>query len=466
MPFPKQKTNSFEIDMNQTKPMLPEIHVGIVRGSNIAFKLNGTFFINGIRQKLNDEGTARINEDAIEVNIGTAKFTQVDQMTFIPENLSSERFDIKDVTIGVDFHWEQKENQIFQGSLKLIKIGEEIQVINLLPIEDYLKSVISSEMSANCSLNLLKAHAIISRSWLLAQIVKQDELKSNNDKYNPIQQTDNEYIRWYDREDHTHFHVCADDHCQRYQGITKAHNPNVLKAVDETRGEVLMYQNNICDARFSKACGGVSEVFENCWEPINHAYLTKVVDYPTSPKGFDLQLSLEKNAQAFILGNPVAFCNTQDETILKQVLNNYDRGDYNFFRWKVEYSQQELAALLKKKSGFEFGDILDLIPIERGESGRLIKLKIVGTKKTITVGKELEIRRWLSESHLYSSAIVIEKRMENSNTPSHFIIKGAGWGHGVGLCQIGAAVMGEKGYDYMEILTHYYKNASIEKYYE
>ncbi len=314
-------------------------------------------------------------------------------------------------------------------------------------------------MSANSSLSLLKAHAIISRSWLLAQIEKQKNLSKKEKVYKPIQQTDTEYIRWYDREDHKHFHVCADDHCQRYQGITRAHNPQVIKAVQETMGKVLKYKGAICDARFSKSCGGVAELFENCWEPVPHAYLSAVIDSPEPDKISTLDLRIEKNTEQFINSNPKAFCNTSNVKILSQVLNDYDQSANGFFRWKLDYSQKELSALVLQKSGIDFGTITDLIPVERGTSGRLIKLKIIGTKKELVVGKELEIRRWLSPTHLYSSAITIEK------TNADFIIRGAGWGHGVGLCQIGAAVMGEKGYSSDEILMHYYPGANIEKTY-
>lgn len=443
----------------------PNIQVGILKKEQIQFRLAGKFNISRLLENCYNQCIAKIDNDKITLTNNNKTLTFEKEVTFIPCNVSADHFELKDVTIGIDFHWEQKENQKFQGALKLLIVENEIQVINILPIENYLISVISSEMNANSSLNLLKAHAIISRSWLKAQIQKQDDINISEQNYNPIHKTKSEYIRWYDREDHSYFNVCADDHCQRYQGITKAHKQNVIKAVHETRGSVLMHNNNICDARFSKSCGGVLELFENCWEPVKHPYLSKVIDNDKPPKGYELDLTNEGNASAFINGNPDAFCNTEDENILKQVLNNYDLSKNGLYRWSVEYSQIELSKLIKKKSDIDFGEIIDLIPIERGESSRLIKLKIVGTNKTLTIGKELEIRRWLSESHLYSSAITIKKSDIKNNIPSKFIIRGAGWGHGVGLCQIGAAVMGEKGYDYKEILMHYYKNACIEKIY-
>ncbi len=443
----------------------PNIHVGILKNRQVDFSLVGKFNISGLSIDCENRYTAKISNNKIVLtnNRNTIEFDE--EVLLTPSSLTDNYFELNEVTIGIGFHWEQKETQKFQGSLKFFKSGNKIQAINILPIENYLVSVISSEMSANSSLNLLKAHAIISRSWLLAQIKKRNVLNKNQTKYNPVYKTKNEYIRWYDREDHTLFDVCADDHCQRYQGITKAQKQNVKKAVHETFGKVLMYGNGICDARFSKCCGGVTELFENCWEPEKHPYLTKVVDNAEPDNGTKYNLTNEANTVDFINSAPKAFCNTNNKNILKQVLNDYDLLSKKFYRWQIEYSQKELNTLIKEKSGIDFGDIIDFIPVERGESGRLVKLKIIGTKKTLTVGKELEIRRWLSKSHLYSSAITIKPLNVKNNIPEKFIIKGAGWGHGVGLCQIGAAVMGEKGYGYNEILAHYYKNSKIKKLY-
>lgn len=368
-------------------------------------------------------------------------------------------FVLKDVVIGINFHWERKEDQEFKGSLKLIVENNQIVAVNVINIEDYLTSVISSEMSATASLDLLKAHAIISRSWLLAQIDKTKNLASQSDKYQTSFIAENEIIRWYDREDHVNFDVCADDHCQRYQGITRTYsNLEIVKqAINETRGQVLMYDGAICDARFYKCCGGALEEFQNCWEDVKHPYLVKLRD---SENPSDLpDLSIEENAREWILSSPNAFCNTTDKHILGQVLNNYDQETSDFYRWKVSYTQDELSKLVKERSGIDFGQIEELIPIERGTSARLTKLKIVGTKRTMIIGKELEIRRTLSPSHLYSSAFVVEKK------DNIFTLIGAGWGHGVGLCQIGAAVMGERGYSFKDILLHYYVGASVEKKY-
>jgi SpoIID/LytB domain protein len=320
-------------------------------------------------------------------------------------------------------------------------------------------------MSATSSYELLKAHAVISRSWLMAQVIKGEELQKSNTQYQSIAETADSFIRWYDREDHVNFDVCADDHCQRYQGMTKQSTPLVVDAINATRGLVLTSEGKICDARFSKCCGGVAETFENVWEPENHKYLQAVIDNPQAPEGYDMDLTREEAADKFIRTSPEAFCNTTDKEILSQVLNDYDQETMDFYRWKVEYSQEEIAELIERKTGKEFGQILDLIPCERGESGRLITLKIVGSKRTLTIGKELEIRKVLSESHLYSSEFVVDKLDVVNEVPSKFVLIGAGWGHGVGLCQIGAAVMGAKGYKHDEILLHYFRGAQLEKRY-
>ncbi len=440
----------------------PEITVGVMSRETIDFNLIGKFKLIGNDQFFVGNQSVTIDKGKIQLS---GSPVQQNQLLFVPVDTTSAAFELKDVTIGVNFHWEQQENQKFRGGLKLIIENGKITAINILPLEDYLISVISSEMSANSSLDLLKAHAIISRSWLIAQIEKQEKITVTTQHYESAFSTNDEYIKWYDREDHANFHVCADDHCQRYQGITRAHNPNVVKAVTETSGVILSYNGRVCDARFSKCCGGVAELFENCWEPVNHPYLTAVIDNPEFPSGFEKDLTVEKNALAWLNNSPEAFCNTKDEEVLKQVLNDYDWTAKDFYRWTVEYTNQQLSELILNRSGNDFGTIIDLIPVERGTSGRLIRLKIVGSKKTITVGKELEIRRWFSKSHLYSSAFSVEKLEIENGIPGRFVLHGAGWGHGVGLCQIGAAVMGHKGYKYDEILHHYFKNISLERRY-
>ena len=364
---------------------------------------------------------------------------------------------------------ERKESQTFPGVLRLIVDSEKICAINELPVETYLESVISSEMSATASLELLKAHAVISRSWLLAQMEKRRNLKESANSFFSFIRKDDELIKWYDREDHTLFDVCADDHCQRYQGITKETSPNVATAIRRTRGQILLSEGEICDARFSKCCGGISEEYEYCWEDEHKPYLEAIRDNHQQLEGKAeplLDLTVEKNAEKWIRSAPEAFCNTTDKKILSQVLNDYDQETADFYRWKVSYTQTELKALIEQKTNMTFGDILDLVPLKRGKSGRISRLKIVGSELTFTIGKELEIRRTLSESHLYSSAFVVDKEDVVDGVPQRFVLTGAGWGHGVGLCQIGAAVMGEDGYGYDEILTHYYHHATIEKLYE
>ena len=435
----------------------PYINVGIVTGKEISFTLNGKY--------LTQEGeviTGQLKASATgngKISLDTKK---IESIELTPEDNNCS-FTLHNVTIGISYHWERQEEQTFTGKLKLITDGENVIAINILPVEDYLVSVISSEMSATSSLEFLKSHAVISRSWLLAQIENRDRKNIHKSLQQNFTTDENCIIRWYDREDHKLFDVCADDHCQRYQGITKASNPSVAKAVKETEGMVLMYGDEICDARFSKCCGGVSETFDTCWEDKDYPYLQPVIDDSENKDIPDL--SIEENAEKWIRTTPAAFCNTHDEKVLKQILNNYDQETTDFYRWKVKYSQKEISELIHRKTGIEFGDIKDLIPMQRGKSGRISRLKIVGTLCTVTIGKELEIRRALSESHLFSSAFVVDKTEVAGSVPSEFTITGAGWGHGVGLCQIGAAMMGEKGYSYDKILLHYYRNAEIKKVY-
>jgi SpoIID/LytB domain protein len=441
----------------------PNVTVAILSEKEVEFDLYGDFKNTSTGDLLNGKCKAKYKDDLIYLFSEGKDFEPQKEIILNPTEPSSESFLLKNVTIGLQFHWEQKQNQRFVGALKIIIEDNKLTVINIVPVEQYLISVISSEMSATSSIELLKAHAIISRSWLLAQMEKRKKI--SDQKYVSEIVTDEEIIKWYDREDHVLYDVCADDHCQRYQGVTKLHAHNAERAVRETKGSVLMYNENICDARFSKSCGGISESFENVWEDVEHPYLQSIIDYKFEPDEYETDLTNEDAAIKWITSSPPAFCNTTDEKILEQVLNNYDRKTKDFYRWKVEYTQEELSNLIKEKSGIDFGKIIDLIPIERGYSGRLIKLKIVGTNKTLTIGKELEIRKVLSTSHLYSSAFVIEQENVEDSIPQKFILIGAGWGHGVGLCQIGAAVMGELGYKFDEILLHYFKNAQIKKIY-
>lgn len=442
----------------------PNISVGILFAPEISFVLHGRFHCNNTGDILT--GKCKVSQEGDETQLETEDGIQKVQLPLElePLNYSDSCFELMNVVIGINFHWERKENQKFRGSLKIIREESHLTAVNVLPLEDYLTSVISSEMSATSSPQLLRAHAVISRSWLLAQKEKETDLKKQGTP-ETIVEKEGERIKWYDREDHLNFDVCADDHCQRYQGITRASAAKVEAAIADTFGQVLMYDEKICDARYSKCCGGVTEVFENVWEPVNHPYLTKVVDNDVVPEGFHLDLSNEKASDKWIRGFPPAFCNTQDGSVLSQVLNDYDQETADFYRWRVNLSQQQVRELLKTKIGLDVGDVKDLIPVERGVSGRLIKLRIEGTTGQITIGKELEIRKALSPSHLYSSAFVVDKEPGTGHIPKSFTLTGAGWGHGVGLCQIGAAVMGARGYAYQDILAHYFKGATLKKKY-
>jgi len=376
--------------------------------------------------------------------------------------LNEATFTLYDVTIGINFHWERKENQSFEGNLNfLASAGGMISAINEISVEKYLESVISSEISAEAPLELLKAHAIMSRSWLIAMLERKKKLKGIRVPPEQSGETKDEIIRWYDREDHADFDVCADDHCQRYQGITKVISREAEDAVASTRGQFILYNNEICDTRYSKVCGGRTELFEHTWEDTPIPYLQSVSDSAQNHP----QLLSEADADRWIRSSPDVNCNTSDVKILKQVLPSFDRETTDFFRWKIVYTQEQLADILNTKSGIDFGIIMDIVPLLRGPSGRIYKLKIIGTKRTVIIGKELEIRRWFSQSHLYSSAFVLNIERDANEMPEKFIFSGAGWGHGVGLCQVGAAVMAVKGYKAEEIVKHYFCNIEMRKLY-
>ena len=328
-------------------------------------------------------------------------------------------FAVNDVTIGIGFHWERNERQAFRGGLRILQRPGGLTVINDVELEDYVTSVISSEMSAACPPDLLKAHAVISRSWMWYP-------KANPEARGPgteFIQTPGELIRWYGRESHEDYDVCADDHCQRYQGITKVFSESVQQAVRDTKGQMLMFEGGICDARFSKCCGGVSEEYRVAWDDRNIPYLSSVVD---------------------------PYCDTNDKELLAQILPDFDRETRDFRRWRVEYGSEELGRIVRQRVGVDLGAIRELEPMARGKSGRIYRLKMVGARDTLIIGKELEIRRALSMSHLYSSGFNVGR------VGDRFVLKGWGWGHGVGLCQIGAAVMASRGIGYREILKHYY----------
>lgn len=437
----------------------PDVTVGIVSAQKIHFSLNKPYLAKG--EKVLGEQVVEFSEGGVLWN-----GNQYSQLTFHPQSADAS-FSLSDVTIGVNFHWERKETQTFLGTLRFVVESDKILAINELPVEKYLESVISSEMSATSSLELLKAHAVISRSWLLAQMKKRREVAESGNNFFSFTKKEDTLIRWYDREDHTLFDVCADDHCQRYQGITKETSPHVAEAIRQTKGQILMDGDEICDARFSKCCGGITEEFQYCWEDTPKTYLTAVRDIALGVEHTLPNLTNEEEAEKWIRFNPPAFCNTQDKKILSEVLNDYDQETVNFYRWKETLSQEKLQQLIADKLKMDLGAILDMKAVERGKSGRISKLQIIGTEKTFTIGKELEIRRTLSDSHLLSSAFVVDKYdKDEQGVPQRFELIGAGWGHGVGLCQIGAAVMGEQGYHYDAILLHYYQGAEIKKLYK
>ncbi|MDD6209152.1 MAG: SpoIID/LytB domain-containing protein [Bacteroidales bacterium] len=437
--------------MSKTEPL---ITVGILTAPEIHFHFTGNYFSEQENTLFSGDNKVGLKNKQLLFN---GKY--YNELQFVPEK-SDNFFTLNDVTIGVDFHWQRKENQSFRGILRFQAVSSGILAINIINTEDYLKSVIASEMNGTASMAFLKAHAVISRSWLLAQIENQKKKKR---KYPDFIETEHKRIRWYDREDHILFNVCADDHCQRYQGITRHLSSVVMDAIENTRGEVLTYNGNICDTRFSKCCGGITEEFQNCWENEKHPYMPSIRDtkentevHPTSD-----------NIEDFIRSHPDSFCRNPSGEVLSEVMNDYDCETTDFYRWTKEYTQEELSGLLFRRTGVQFGKILSLSPLKRGPSGRISELRITGSLRTVTIGKELEIRKALSPSHLYSSAFTVDAtNPDNEGFPSRFILHGAGWGHGVGLCQIGAAVMGHKGYSYDEILKHYYPTATLQKIYE
>lgn len=433
----------------QVTPQQPKIRVGVLAAKEIRFCLNDSY---------TDGRSSYEGEMSISAVQGRLSWNGVliDSLTLKPNDHSA-TFTLHDVTIGIGFHWERKEEQTFSGQLKFIVEDGLVRAINILPVEDYLTSVISSEMKPTASREFLRAHAVISRSWVLAQL-RSPYHKADAAKPITNDHILNRIIKWYDHDQHTLFDVCADDHCQRYQGRTRIISAAAETAVKETFGQTLVHEGHLCDARFSKCCGGVTEQFETCWQDEHKPYLVALRDSSIN-EGELPDLTIEENAREWILSEPKSFCNSADGNILSESLNGYDLETPDYYRWTVEYTTAQVSDIFRRKSGLDIGDIVDLRPVKRGPSGRIYELEIEGTKQTVTIGKELEIRRTLSESHLFSSAFVVEK------TQDGFIIKGAGWGHGVGLCQIGAAVMASKGYTYREILQHYYPGTTLGRFY-
>jgi stage II sporulation protein D len=439
----------------------PVIKVGIIESVPQAEgSLEGKFAVSNV---IGLKGDFTVRSER-----GTVFFTNAEGQRILSEEeilcqpLEQSAFVLKNVKIGIGFHWERLEDEKFEGRLRFIaQGGNTITAINEIGLESYLKSVISSEMSANAPLELLRAHAIVSRSWLAALLERRASENAGGGRAETTVRTENELLRWYGHEDHVAFDVCADDHCQRYQGVTKIVNKTAAEAVESTRGTFLVYNDEICDARYSKSCGGLSENYEVVWDEKEVPYLRSISDSTTKHK----PIRSERDAERWIESQPEAYCNTTDETILRAVLPSIDQDTRDFYRWKVEYTREELEDLIRTKSGLDFGTLLDLVPVSRGPSGRIFKLKIVGTAKTLTVGKELEIRKWLSKSHLYSSAFIVNVERDEKGNPSKFVLKGAGWGHGAGMCQIGAAVMASKGIKADDIVRHYFKGADIAKLY-
>lgn len=441
----------------------PLLNIGIQTEAEIVFLLKGDFTSSKDKGIYSGRFKASLSKYLIEISGSGFELKTKDEIIFSPVDPEDSSFILQSVTIGKDFHWEKKENQKFRGGLKLLRDSDEITAINIIPLEQYLISVISSEMSSSSSLELLKAHAIISRSWILSHI---DKMKnSSKSKVSRFTENDEEIIKWFGREVHDKYDFCAEDHCQRYQGITKVVTENSYSAVEDTRGIVLVDGSEICDTRYSKCCGGITETFESVWEDEKHNYLNNIADYKFEPEGFQTDLRNEIEASRWIRQSPPSFCNTQDKEILSQVFTEYDQRTSDFYRWKVNYNQKDLAKLLTTNLGIDFGNITDLVPVERGFSGRIVKLRIEGTKRSITIGKELYIRKVLSKSYLYSSAFIVKKENIEKGIPQRFKLTGAGWGHGVGLCQIGAAVMGEMGYSFDAILIHYFRGAEIKRIY-
>ncbi|HEY8459954.1 MAG TPA: SpoIID/LytB domain-containing protein [Blastocatellia bacterium] len=441
----------------------PAVSVGLMTGAEgVGFELKSSF-VNSAGGRL-DEGSyrARPVDGGVEIVSETGQNWFMASEHILTPAEPAAAFTVRDVTIGIDFHWQRKQDQRFQGALR-IKPGSDgrLTVINEVPVESYLIGVISSEMSAHAHPELLKAHSVISRSWLLAQM---KPWKKERRKPSFAVRTiggEKILIRWYDQESHADFDVCADDHCQRYQGVANATSAAVYEAVNATFGRVLAFGENLCDARFSKSCGGMTESYDAAWEDARFPYLAVSYDGEEFPAGFNLPLSDEANAERWIRNSPPAFCNATDARVLEKILPNFDQETTDFYRWRVRLAQDELRELLRAKLGVDFGAVHKIEAVERGGSGRIVRLRITGERETMVIGKELEIRRALSPSHLYSSAFVVESEETEGGPPAAFTLIGAGWGHGVGLCQIGAALMAERGYDFRRILEHYYRGARL-----
>jgi peptidoglycan hydrolase-like amidase len=440
----------------------PTLSVGILEGyENLRGQLDGTFVLNDGR-RMDGPFTCTAGDRTLHITLSSGEtVADLPDVTFSPVAPDAS-FLLDDVTIGVTFHWERKEQQRFRGALRIVlRPGKGLTAINAVPLEEYLASVISSEMSASAPAELLRAHAITSRSWLVAMLERGRHVHAPQQPVEPITSATTEVIRWYSREDHDIFDVCADDHCQRYQGITKIISSAAAEAVASTRGVFLVHDNTVCDARYYKACGGLTDNFPSSWEETDIPYLRSIADAPVQHPPIRSEGEMER----WVLSSPEAYCNTRDPAILRQILPSFDQETTDFYRWRVSYTREELEGLLRKKADVNVGTLMDLVPLQRGPSGRLVRLRIVGTQRALTVGKDLEIRRWLSPSHLYSSAFIVRTERRDDGVPLRFTLYGAGWGHGVGLCQIGAAVMAVRGFTAEEIVRHYFRGAELRKVY-
>ena len=434
----------------------PKIKVALLQNYNEAqIALNGRFsFADG--SAIEGQFTVRVDKGFVLL-IDSSETERIRQKEILLAAADETSFTVSDVKIGIDFHWQRSQEQSFRGNLFLSVCSDSsFNLINEIALEDYLESVISSEMSARAPLEFLKAQAITARSWLVAMLAKKKTVRSHSALTN-----ENEIVVWQDVNDHRGFDVCADDHCQRYQGITRIISENVHTAIKDTRGLFLVYAGEICDARYYKSCGGQTEIFSTAWEDKSPDYLKSVTD----DVGQHLPIQSEAQAKEWLTGRPRAYCNTKDKELLGRILPAFDQETPDFYRWQVIYRRQSLEEIIRKKSGIDFGTLQNIIPLERGPSGRIHKLKIEGSKRVVVVGKELEIRRWLSPSHLLSSAFVVSAERTATGEISRFILSGGGWGHGVGLCQIGAAVMATEGFKAEEILAHYFTGAQIQKLY-
>jgi SpoIID/LytB domain protein len=435
----------------------PEIKVALLQNYNEArIAFNGRYFLTDDRTL---EGRFAVIADSGQIVFRDSEGKEIfRRKEILLRSESGAFFTVSEVKIGIDFHWQRTQEQSFRGNLLLSVVSEStFNLINKIHLEDYLESVISSEMSAEAPLEFLKAQAIVARSWLVSMLDKKKSARSSTQLRN-----ENEIVVWQDVNDHEGFDVCADDHCQRYQGITRIISENVRQAIKQTRGMFLTYSGEICDARYYKSCGGQTEIFATAWEGINPGYLKNISDDAEQHP----PVCSEADAEKWLRGRPQGFCDTTDKELLKNILPPFDQETLNFYRWQAIYTRKDLEEIIQKKSGIDFGELKNLTPLERGPSGRIYKLKIEGSKKTMIVGKELEIRRWLSPSHLLSSAFIVSVERTAAGEISRFILQGGGWGHGVGLCQIGAAVMASKGFKAEEILTHYFTGAEVQKLYE